>query len=397
MRQAASSGESDARCLAEVVSYDTARIGADPVYVEPSAAKSDSSGRVLLLGTVVYRFSPDEQRGFKEVARGSTIGLLIEPEGGLSTVESPVVATRINGIRMVGLPDNRWGIAFAELRPMARETAVDTAAALWFGEFDGRSWRRVDRLPMPDPAVGLGTASELLLNEGEMVWIVRTRGEQTSLSILRRKNQVWTAERLRSLAIYFQPLLSRSSDVYMAVVQGDSTLQSDGNSLLLRAPPRWSVSRVLRRSSDEPVYMPVRVRIARDEILSWATPGENGLWIVRARIGQADDPDRLVTVETAASLLPGHIAPVPSAAGPTWVLSRGSEGPARELRVIALDSAGGPIVLLRLPDPFLYPPIAVETKDGLMLSGPIAPDRRYLASLLMRISVRCSGARRPVP
>jgi hypothetical protein len=388
---------SEDRCTVRIVDADTLKIGDDPFYVDPLFAESDSGGRILLLGRVIHRYDLNPARPSK-VSTRSLLGAVVLPNGRASVVNAPVAGPRFDGIRALALPGGRWGIVFAQLRS-AVDVPVDTASALWYGEYDGHRWSGVERLPMPDPVINLHMASNLIQSEGGLTWVVKTSTQRLSIAILRRTAGGWTSDRVYTQATYIQPTLSRGGRVDLAVVQGDTTLQTDWNSLILRAAPSWSVVRVLQAGAQEPVYSLDRQRIDGMEILSWTTPRSREEWTVRTRIGFADDVQgTTITLDTSAIIRFNRPAPfMVDGAGPTWILPHHLPSGSRELGFIAVDSTGKPRTLGRIENPFLIPPIAARVPGGVILSGPIAPGRRYVASLLVRVAARCENVRTPAP
>jgi len=135
------------------------------------------------------------------------------------------------------------------------------------------------------------------------------------------------------------------------------------------------------------------------EILSWATPRNREEWAVRARIGFADDVHgTTLTLDTSAIIRFNRPAPIMvDGAGPTWILPHNHPSGSRELGFVAVASAGKPRTLGTIENPFLIPPIAARVPGGAILSGPIAPGRRYVASLLVRVAARCENMRPPAP
>lgn len=380
-----------------IVDADTLKIGDDPFYVDPLVAESDSGGRILLLGRVIHRYNLDPANP-RKVSTRSLLGAVLLPDSRAEVVDAPVAGPRFDGIHAVALPGGRWGIVFAELRSPL-DVPVDTASALWYGEYDGHRWSGVERLPMPDPAIDLHMSSNLIQSEGGLTWVVKTSTQRLSIAILRRTAGRWTSERVYTQAAYVQPTLSRGGRVDLAVVQGDTTLRTDRNSLILRAAPSWSVVRVLQAGAQEPVYSLDRQRIDGMEILSWTTPQSREKRTVRARIGFADDVHGMtLTLDTTAMIRFNRPAPIMvDGAGPTWILPHNLPTGSRELGFVAVSSTGKPRTLGTIENPFLIPPIAARVPGGAVLSGPIAPGRRYVASLLVRVAARCENVRAPAP
>lgn len=389
----------EARCTVRVTDVDTLKVGNDPIYVEPKVAESDSGGRILLLGRVIHRFAVGRERVPNPVSTRSILGAVVLPTRQTALVNAPVAGLPLDGIRAVALRGGRWGIVFAQMRPTAQDAPSDTAVALWYGEYDGHRWSGVERLPMPAPVISPDMASNLMASEGGMTWVVKTSAGRPSIAILRRANGRWTSEAVFTAAAYVQPILSRGGSVHFAVVQGDTTLQTDGNSLILRSAPSWSVRRVLQAGAQEPVYSLDRQRMQGMEILSWATPRSRREWTVRARIGFADDiHGTTLTLDTSAIIQSNRPAPIlVDAAGPVWVLPHRTASGSSELRFTSVDSALTPRTLGTIENPFLMPPIAVPVHGGAILSGPISPGRRFVTSLLVRVAVRCENARTPAP
>lgn len=215
--KAPSTPVSEERCTVGVVDSDTLKVGNDPLYVEPLVAESDSGGRILLLGGVIHRFSLRQGRVPTTVSTRSLLGAVVLPNNRATLVTAPVAGRRFNGIRAVSLRGARWGVVFAEMRPTAQDAPVDTAAALWYGEYDGRRWSGVERIPVPDPVISLDMASNLVASEGRVTWVVKTPTRRPSMAILQRAGGRWTTETVFTPAAYVQPILSRGESVHLAV------------------------------------------------------------------------------------------------------------------------------------------------------------------------------------
>jgi len=387
------------RCAVHVTGADTLKFGNDHLYVEPLVAESDSGGRILLLGRVIHRFAVGRERVPNPVSTRSVLGAVVLPTRRTALVNAPVAGPRFDGIRAVALRGGRWGIVFAQMRRTAQDAPFDTAAALWYGEYDGHRWSGVERLPMPDPVISPDMAHNLVASEGGMTWVVKTSTKRPSMAVLRRTDGRWTSEAVITPAAYVQPTLSRDGSVHLAVVQGDTTLPTDGNSLILRAAPSWSVVRVLQAGAREPVYSLDRQRMEGMEILSWATPRSRREWTVRARIGFADDiHGTTLSLDTSAIIQSNRPAPIlVDGAGPVWVLPHRTASGSSELRFTSVDLALTPRTLGTIENPFLMPPIAVPVHGAAILSGPISPGGRYVTSLLIRVAVQCEKARTPAP
>jgi hypothetical protein len=377
------------QCTITPERYDTLRIGADPVYVEPDAVESDDEGRLLIMGSNTYRFS--RASGEWAMVDERIFGLVFDRDRRVHIVPSPVDAKRFAGMR--ALPNGRgWSVVFAELADI-QPPGRDAAVALWYGEFDGSRWTVVERLPASDTLLSASISSSLSRTATGLVWMAPTRSPRHGVLVLKREGGVWRGEHVTTIAAKVEPLVSPSGDLMLAAIQSDSTLTSDGSSLLLRAERRgWGVVEVLRRSQDEPVSRLESRNWGRVSVLSWGTDlGPS--YAVRALVN--DGTTRLmVTIDSAASrntpLAPIDL-PQP---GPIWVTQHQPSSGSAELQFAWLDRSGGVIRQRAFPSPFVGEFRAAARNGNSLLTGAVLKPDEYVASLVIEYSVRCALARR---
>jgi hypothetical protein len=381
-------------CSLRVVRQDTVRLGRDPAYVEPLVAEPDENGRVLLLGRFNYTFRPKPAGGYELASQAEPFGLVVTADGRMTAVPSPVPGKRVNSVRATALGRDGWSVVFGESTARAGESLNDTAAALWYGEYDGNRWSRLERLSTPDVTVIPSGASALTRMRGGLTWVVRAEGRRSSRLLFRQTNGRWTTELMHTSAAMVQPVFSRTGALRMAVVQADSTLRRDGNSLILRGPPHWGRIRVLHPGAQGRVYDLQRAVLNGTEVLSWSSPTPDRRWYITARIGFPEDSaPRLVLVDTAVSASDRNVEPFAlENLGLIWALPSITGDGVRGVRFVSIGADGERRVLGVIPSPFKAPLFkAAALGREILVSGPIASDSGYGATLLLRLSVRCSA------
>lgn len=381
---------SSSQCRITPERYDTLRVGSDPVYVEPDAVEVDGDGRMLIMGPNTYRFS--RASGDWEMVEEQIFALVVDRDRRVQIVPPPISAKRFSGMR--ALPNGRgWSVVFAEMT-YPDPPGLDAAVALWHAEFDGSRWTAVERLPTPDSIAGAALASSLARTAKGLVWMVPIETAGAGLLVLKRESGVWHGETVPTLAATAEPLVLPSGDLMLAAIQGDTTLMSDGNSLLLRAERTgWGVVAVLRRSQEEPVLQLASRNWGRVSILSWKTklaPQSN--MAIRAFVTNGGQ-QRIVTVDSAtgptSSLTPVEHPQM----GPTWVTAHQLASGGTQIFFSSLDSSGTIVRRGAFPNPFIAG-FAAATRGGtFVVTGPVPSSKEeYVASLIIEYSVQCEAS-----
>ena len=381
------------QCRVTPERHDTLRIGSDPIYVEPIVAESDGRGRVLILGRHNYRFSREASGSWVMRSGEPIFGVVVGLNCQVEIVPPPVQGKRLAG--MSALPDSGgWSVVFSELMETDRPGHKDIAVALWYAAYDGKRWTNLERLPAPaTPLEGTHTSNLARTPEG-LVWIVPTGGNSPGLLVLKRQDGAWRSEQVSTIAAKAEPLVSRSGELLLAAIQPDTTLQSDGASLLLRsAQGRWGVTEVLRRSQENSVQRLESRNLGDVNVLTWLARSPRGLQTIQALITH-QDRRQLLTVDSAPAsmspLVPVHLPNL----GPIWTTERRSTAGPSE---IVFHSAHPSEVIRRLGairNPFIGAFRPLTRNDKILLTGPITSGNEYVASVLIEVSARCDAARR---
>ena len=191
-------------------------------------------------------------------------------------------------------------------------------------------------------------------------------------------------------AAYVALAHSRSSGLVIALVQPDSTLRSDGNSLFLFAKrPEWTRVAKMHASNEGDALEPHLSLADGTGSLSWITAisyagGERRE--TRAVTGNLMSPRATrVTVDSAVG--DASVALSQGRAPYLWAVDhRGPEG--RQIRIVA-STTGGTQVLTAIPNPYTgyFGATSVEGTE-IWLAGPLL-ERDRVVTLLIRIGIQC--------
>ena len=398
----AASQQSPAGCVVRETSRTPLVVGDRELYVEPTVVLS-SRDRILLAGRPNYLFARDRSPANPGITADSVFGAVLNGRGRPTLVPAPLDPALIADTRAIAT-NRGWAMVFAELRHPSEPPRRDTTARLWYGEFDGRQWGRLEELPqVPGGILRLEFASRLLSRGDTLLLAVpvsRDTATVIDVGIFRRAAGHWGVELVRARrASYAELHYSDSLGTLLFVVQPDPSLRSDVNSLLVYARrPGWEVVRTILPGGSQPIHGP-RITASRSEpiVLTWQVEDQRSMPPMRrarAMIGVTEttngrivevDPD--VTYSTPVAGLPRF---------PTWVTEHNAEGGSREIRFIT-DSLGKSYLLGALPSPFTGIFAATASGDSdILVSGPLFQAdsaRPRLVSLLIRARVECrSGA-----
>ena len=204
---------------------------------------------------------------------------------------------------------------------------------------------------------------------------------------MRQKRGRWQSEFIAT-PVAMAEAITTDSGLVVAAIQSDSTLPTDGSSLLLRSERLgWGVIRVIRPSRIESVTRIRATRLDERRFLNWESTVLNAQAVRSLEIspGYSSLP---FTVE--AHPAPGTpIAPVlVPPLGPVWVTMSQEPGAAGEINFTALDSAGMTSRLGSLKNPFAAGFRAMGGTNRLVLSGAVNA-RQYVASMLVSADVHC--------
>ena len=266
------------------------------VYVEP-AAYAWSGGELLVVGrpTILWRklgpFTAD-----------SVLGVVVESDGTLRLVESPLDLRLVGMLRAIGRRGGGWDLILAE-RPSP--TAGDSVARLWHGVYDGRRWRSLTQLPNAPGMQPLAFGASNLDRAGDTLsWAVRVRNPAdytTSVQLLRLRGGRWSSELVPTRrAVYLALKHLTRAGLQLAVVAPDLTETRDDNSLFLWTEhPSWNVRRrVSFGARDGPAHYPTLVDSERP-ILTWYVDTERAREVRALADPLSGSLARVVTIDSS--------------------------------------------------------------------------------------------------
>jgi hypothetical protein len=277
---------------------------------------------------------------------------------------------------------------------------------LWYAAFDGSRWSPLEPLPVP-PDVSLSPifTSSLVRVGDTLAWALTPamRQGRRDISLFRRVEGRWTRETVPTgTAVDVELAHSDSLGLVIAVVQPDSTVLPDGNSLLLwNRQPDWRIVRRLVHGSGEGrVHAPSLVHTFEGLLATWWTPvgeGPQTRHELRARyIGPAESMEPMITLDPNVPL-GSETSPVLWGHGvPLWVSEHepgqaGQRG-AGEIRYVSVAGRRA-LEVARIPNPYRMRSAAASPASGeLLVTGMEYRDNRFAFSLLLRVRSDCERA-----
>lgn len=248
------------------------------IYVMPVVVATSSTGEVLLAGTPNYVWSRNERGKGKLEARDSIFGVLIGPDRRTRVIPAPLDARLVVGIRAVELRDGKWGFSFAQ-REHSGDPTDDSIPVthLWYAEYDGNAWSRLEPLPLPAAeTVRPFVSSALVQTDSTLAWamLVTLPGEAIQRAVVfERHGGRWSTELVpgRNLA-YVGLGRSDSLGLILAAVKPDSSLPNDNNSLFLyhRGQAWQPLRRVVLGAEEGSVHAP-SLSLSPVGLLTWWT------------------------------------------------------------------------------------------------------------------------------
>lgn len=378
--------------------------GGRPLYVEADAFVADGRGDVLLAGTPSYLWKVSPEGEINGLTSDSIFGAVIARDGSSRVVPAPIDPRLIHGVRAAGRPDGGWDVVFAEIPPSDRNARVDSVVRLWHGVFDGRQWAGIEEIPRPgDVPLDPQFTSALVRREGSLAWalVPPTSYRPRDVVLVQRVDGRWIHETVPTgFAVDVDLSYSDSLGLLLAVVQPDTSLRSDGNSLLLWArQPDWRiVRRVVHGYGEGRVNFPSLVRTPQGLLASWLTASAaEPLWQLLARpvvlAGEQNEP----AVSLDSDVSPWSEVPplILSGGMPLWVTHHGTDNEttaANEVRYLSM-AGGDALELGRAPSPYLMRLAVVEARpEEVVVTGMEYQENRFAFSLLLRMRLRCDGA-----
>lgn len=378
------------------------------MYIEPTAVLP-SGGEIFLGGSPNYLFAPGGPDDDRDFVRDSIFGAIVGPNGRARLVPAPIDPTRIIDIRGLVLEQGGWALAFAELKHPWRPPAPDTVIRYWYGVFDGRSWVRLEALPIPPAGELLTAGASALLIRGDTTFLaVRVQESRAGIRIAlyKRQRETWNITMLeRNGAAYATLMYQDSMGLVLGVARADRNAREvkfpgelawDTNSFFLHTGPEWRAARKILSGNPAPVHGPVLAFSRNGPILSWVAVSPNGRQ-ARAMIGSLAPDGRVIVIDSATN----HVVLVERLReSPLWISEHVGSPAGVQLRFVGRGAGDAPVLLARMPNPYTGPFGAAATSaDELVVSGPLlrrdAP-HPSLVSLLIRARVECAvSAPRP--
>lgn len=379
--------------------------GGRQLYVEPAAFVANSRGEVLLGGSTNFltSFGPDGK--VNGMSRDSVFGAVIRPDGSAHIVGAPIEGRLMSGIRAVARRDGGWEVVFAEVRPYVGTDRPDSAVRLWHGVYDGDRWTGLEQLPLPPEAVLRPNLSSSLAQRGDsLAWAMQMRAPhgRIQIALFERRNGHWVYELVPTFHARVELSYSDTLGLMMAVVQADTAVRRDGNSLFLwtRHPTWKKLRRIVYGSAEGPTYSPSLTHSLRGAVLSWQAgspdTSRNPHWETRALIGGPEGHGpAVVTLDSNSVNRQYSLSPVYLLGGGmrVWVLEhKVPERRETEIR-FARDTVGGVVIMGRVSDPYMlgFVATAAISPTEVLTAGLHYIPNQYVVSLLLRARVECRG------
>lgn len=378
------------------------------IFVEPAAFASDRKGRILLAGPADLATVDSGDRTTRLV-HNTIFGVVLDSRLNHHPIPNPVTGGEFIGVRAVAKDSSGWHIVFGH-RATAQQPpegvgmwAASAADVLWYGVFTGRTWTRLEQLPIPSEAVVYQLHASQLVASGDSLAFavpVRTARDDRHTLLYERRNGVWTQEIIPTRTTVVEVAYSGSFGLVLAVVQADTTLQQDGGSLIIRHRTEgWRpIQRLVHGGSEGAVVSPSILFVGDTAIVSWygSPPRPRGARTLQAHalLGVLNGTSaRKIVLDSAVLGEPRALIPaMHNRSTRIWVTRHRSRGNAgTELRFVQ-DSAAGVHVLGSLPDPFAgYLSTVAVDRTRLVVSGLKYVPGKYLTTLLLQFDVACTG------
>ena len=204
------------------------------LYVEPIIVKGEK-GEVLIAGAPNYQWSLTGRAWHSRA--NALIGILVADPTHAAIIPPPPKLHHPYAIRAIPLGNRTWGFLLGE-RAAHDSTflAPTNPARIWYAEWKGTNWIKVEAIPFANPEVLLTSfSSDLIARNGEIHWVVPIAdGIGRHIVEFRRGVHGWSARRRYTPpAAYAAAEILTSDSLIIAVVAADTTLPSDKNSLFL--------------------------------------------------------------------------------------------------------------------------------------------------------------------
>ena len=277
-------------CTEHVVHSRVARVGENPIYIEPESFNTNARDASLLAGTPVYVW---DSTGKSESAPvNGALGVVIAPDGVLRLLTVPLEGKTIGAVRTAALSDGWWAIVFADIVPRQRAQDDAVVKALWYGESDGTHWRHLERLPSVGDTLTLDRLSALVVeNDRALIAVPGNLAHQESIVTYSRDQTGWHVRTQPSFPIAYLTLGNTRTRDVLFVVGSDPRLIRDHNSLfeLTKSPGEgsWNTAVRLVEGPSHPVHHPLVTSQDTGLIVSWLQQdpesGSRSVWYLHLR------------------------------------------------------------------------------------------------------------------
>lgn len=373
------------------------------LYVEPAAAALGADDEVLLLGWPTYAFTETgEGPDLQFVGESNPVlGALIPREGPARAVPLPVPDAVFGSVRALGRTDENggWDVVMAEVPVGSTFPFPDSVTRLWHGVYDGHRWTRLDEIPLPRGGVLRPNFDSDLVRHGDgLAWAMTMRipDHYANAVVFERHSGEWSHTVIETRRAAQAALGSSSArGLTLAVVQPDTTLPSDVNSLFFYTdPPIWTVLGKVLSGGSEPVYVPSFTSTPAGLRLHWLVEsGEGRRYRHEARTLLQAPGESVVTVDS--SIAQGFVPLVLEDGSQVWITDHlVPRTHTREVRVLR-DEAGGPEVVHSFAYPFdgTFTAVGRSSDEVLLVGGKLDTTNGTLGSLLIEATVTCESIR----
>jgi hypothetical protein len=391
--QAQSTGES---CPVETRATTKLRLDdGRTVYVEPMAfARSGSTA--VIAGEPMYVWTVGDGVAQLDTNHG-LLGVTLTG-GDVTPLPKPDLPGVVTHVRL--LAD---GADFAAVFAVTDSSSVGRYDAkvlsYWFGRTDGRTWRELEKLPMPSGPLDGRRSSELVRSEEELLFAIPFGREGYRHVAIYRRADDW---RMDTLAVPDAAYLALGvvGDKPMLYVVYPDTSTTDTNSLWVfaRTETTWQLEGLVIRGGRQPVHDPNVVSHRSTHVLSWigqttATGEESAMTAPVDRDGRPGASHVLASGARSWDFLRD------TARAAHWVVAvQAADG--RKHMMLAEWTAAQPLVRDVVANPFTGHVLAASLEEDVIAVGPVfdpTGKEEPLVSGILRFAKRCAVLIRETP
>lgn len=367
------------------------------VYVEPMAF-ARAGNLAILAGEPMYVWS-NRDTTFSPQAVHGLLGVALTA-GGVEPLLKPDVPGIVTHVRL--LADGRdFAAVFAVTDSSAAGGYDEQVLSYWFARTDGRTWRELEKLPMPAGALDARRATDLIRSADELlVAIPYGPTARENVAIYTHSRRGWRMDTLAVPQASYLALAEIGGQAMLFVVHPDYAAITDSNSLwvFVRVGSSWQARGLVIRGGRRPVFAPTISGDTANRMLSWiaedTTGGPSTLHAASlhatGRIGQVHIVARNVVYWDVIRNPTMH---------PQWVAdARATDGTKQLMFVEWID--GRPVTRDVIANPYTGLIIGAPIAGDASVVGPVfdpAASREQLVSGILRSAKRCGSAPREAP